>query len=149
MFSHSDQMPELWPWFFSLFFSAAIDSILSLKYISSSTLHCHCPYLSLHISYSSHLPTELLVLHRNQRVLLKMLSDYVVLLKTLPCVTTALHSLHYKALLASLAALPTIYPLFLKFQLPVFFTFSCWPVSVFCPPAWNPLSQLFVNSSHS
>lgn len=44
-----------------------------------------------------------------------------------PCgvLTTALHSLHYKALLASLAALPTIYPLFLKFQLPVFFTFSC------------------------
>lgn len=63
-----------------------------------------------------------------------------------PCgvLTTALHSLHYKALLASLAALPTIYPLFLKFQLPVFFT--CWPVSVFCPPAWNPLPQLFVNS---
>ena len=71
--------------FFSLFFSA-IDAILSLKYISSSTLHCHSPYLSLHISYLSHLPTELLVLHRNQRVLLKMLSDYVVLLKTLRCV---------------------------------------------------------------
>lgn len=75
-----------------------------------------------------------------------MLSDYAVLLKTLRCVPTALHSLHYKALLASSAALPTIYPLFLKFQLPVFFTFSCWPVSVFRPPAWNPLPQLFMNS---
>lgn len=91
----------------------------------------------------SHLPTELLVLHRNQE------ECYQIMLFCLkPCGVFPLPfiPLHYKALLASSAALPTIYPLFLKFQLPVFFTFSCWPVSVFRPPAWNPLPQLFMNS---
>jgi len=61
-----------------------------------------------------------------------------------PCgvLTTALHSLHYKALLASLAALPTIYPLFLKFQLPVFY----FPlVSAFFPMPSSTCSLYFVH----
>lgn len=67
------------------------------------------------------------------------------LLKTLQCVSIALHSSPHKALFTYSATLHTIYPLFMKFNLQVF-SLSLWRICAIGPPVRNPPILLLLNS---